>query len=50
MNYLFGLISGLIFNHFWNNYRNADLRQKFEKEWKQRREAISDLRSESWLD
>lgn len=50
MSYLLGLITGLIFNHFWNNFRNARVKESFDKEWEKKRKVISDLSSESWID
>ncbi len=50
MNFILGVLGGLVFNHFYNNYRNANLRSEYYKEWNDTRKKISETGDIPWLE
>ena len=40
MSFLLGMITAFILNHFYNNFRNAIIKERFELEWKRRKQAL----------
>jgi len=49
MMFILGMITAFILNHFYNNFRNAIIQERFELEWDRRVKAFRKALAEEWI-
>ena len=50
MSFILGMITAFVLNHFYNNFRNAIVKERFELEWNQRKQALIEASRQEWIE
>ena len=50
MSFVLGMITAFVLNHFYNNFRNAIVKEQFESEWNRRKQALIEASKQEWIE
>lgn len=50
MMFILGMLTAFILNHFYNNFRNAIIKERFELEWNRRKKAFIEASRQEWIE